>query len=111
MLQTTVGDRGLVKNKCILAPSGKYIEDFNQQGLQLYISTMSWSPFMEMFGCDGNKQYCRSQGAFPDVFEQLGQMFNFTWRYDIEPSGKWGAVPVTGTWRDSNATFEGMLDH
>ena len=64
---------------------------------------------MEMYGCNGNKQHCKSQGGITEVFEQLGQMFNFTWRYDIEPSGKWGTVPVTGTFQDKNATFEGTL--
>ena len=109
MLQTTVGDRGLVKNKWTVGPSGKYIENFNQQGLELYISTLPWRPYMDMYECNDNKQHCRSQGAIPDVFEQLGRMFNFTWRYDVEPSSKWGVVPVTGTWQDPNATFEGML--
>ena len=111
MLQTTVGDWGLVKNKWIVGSSGKYIEDFNQHGLQMYSSTMSWSPYMEIFRCNDDKQYCMSRGPFPDVLEQLGWMYNFTWRYDIEPSGKWGTVPVTGTWQDPNATFEGMLIH
>ena len=36
-------------------------------------------------------------------------MNNFTWRYDKEPSGKWGTTPKTGTWADPNATFEGIV--
>ena len=107
MLQTTVGDRGIVKNEWIVGPDGKFVEDFNQQGLEIYISTMSWSPFFTLYGCDENEQFCKAEGAFPQAFELIGRMNNFTWRYDKEPSGKWGTTPKTGTWADPNATFEG----
>ena len=73
MLQTTVGDRGLVKNEWNVGPSGKYIDDFNQQGLEIYISTMSWSPFFTLYGCDENDQFCKGSGAFPDAFELLAR--------------------------------------
>ena len=110
-IQTTLGNQRLVSNEWYINHDTGFFEDFDMQGLQLKVHTLSWKPWLELKGCEETSPFlCEdATGAVPEAFELLANMFNFTCQYIREPSGDWGIETKSGNWGDGNATFKGDL--
>lgn len=68
--------------------------------------TLSWKPWLEIYDCmeDGE---CKRKGIVEDLVKNLEKMFNFT--VVSYMADGWGSSPLTGTFYDDNATFNGAL--
>ena len=61
--------------------------EFNLQGMQLLCYILPYPPVID-FECKASK--CQVSGMYPKLISHLGQLFNFTVAYNLDPSGKWG---------------------
>ncbi len=50
---------------------------------------------MVVDGCEGPECF---QGMFADVFHELQNIMNFTYKMYMPPDGQWGAKREDGTW-------------
>ena len=83
---------------------------YNLQGAQITSVTLPWMPILDIEECSPGGINCKTHGILPDLMNELGSLYNFTWSTDKEPNGKWGGSPLNGaSWFDKNASFTGVV--
>ncbi len=122
---TDAGGQALVRNN-VLFDGNRVKIHYNLHGRVLKSIGLTWRPWIAFKSCQSNvitlhllkaimsmiifqNSKCKTRGLIKDVLNIIGDWYNFTVQYDLEPNGKWGTLPVTGLWTDDNATFEGVL--
>jgi hypothetical protein len=56
--------------------------------------TSTWEPYLKLYGCNDEKNHCKSEGYLTDVMDIMGNMMNFTWVAHGRKDGNWGAEPL-----------------
>ncbi len=91
------------------ASTGKFREVYDLQGAEVSMLTLSWLPWLSIHDCDAEGRNCESRGILREVFDVLGDRFNFTYVVDREKNNDWGIVPSKGDIFDDDAEFSGVL--
>ena len=113
-------------------PTGSRIDidvDYNLNQILLPGISLDWSPFYTLSDCDSKVckqsadpeckqdadtisqgQNCKQCAGILDSFlDTLRNMFNMTFSCNRDPQNNWGVNPLTGSWYDPNATFNGVF--
>ena len=83
-------------------------ETFDLGGLQLVSSALDWAPYLMLDNCSDHGLDCISSGFLKDLTDQIGAMFNFTYRSVRDPDMDWGVTPVSGPY-NSSGEWDGSM--
>ena len=89
-------DKAVVHRLTFDDSNGKFIRDYDMQGLHIVSITETWAPYFTLIDCTPDKKNCKSKGYLTDVMNILGSMMNFTWESHGEIDGNWGTTAISG---------------
>ena len=79
---------------------------YDLQGTKIDGISLDWWPYNRFGPCATKNKDCQMFGIIPTLLRNLGDMYNFSMKYDREPYGKWGSLPIQGSYLEQNAVFE-----
>ena len=86
----------VVINDVVFNHNGLVLINEDLQGVELLGTTLTWSPFVSISGCNSVGRNCHYEGVLVDLMNFWSKKLNFTWDLYEDINGDWGYYPKTG---------------
>ena len=100
-------ERGIL-NQIKFNSSGRIVENFTMQGINIIGLALSWEPYFSIESCTDMKTICMERSYLAEVMDIMGDMMNFTWEAHRQHDDNWGTSPISGP-ANSSGVWGGMI--
>lgn len=76
--------------------SGRMIENYNLQGYEIVVTSLSWAPYHSHKNCNALGRRCENYGLLADLMNIWALDYNFTWDVYHDLNNDWGLNPKSG---------------
>ena len=75
---------------------GCMIENYNLQGYEIVVTSLSWAPYHSHKNCNELGRQCENYGLLADLMNIWALDYNFTWDVYHDLNNDWGLNPKEG---------------
>ena len=83
-------------NDILFDEMGNMIENYNLQGYEIVVTSLSWAPYHSHKNCNDLGRNCENYGLLADLMNIWALDYNFTWDVYHDLNNDWGLNPKAG---------------